>query len=245
MRFVASLLFSSSLSLALPICGGLSLNSTGISQILSHPRNDVTGFGREYLILSQERVFLQYLDDDPASGFEHSKLSSTEYDQARQEQVFFSSQPNARELVMPIGALKSASLAIQTGQSPSEPSMQPYAKKFSYGIFLGKWLPRKKACLADCCHSAHDTKSGSTSSSIQLSDQSLAYIDPLDFLDVIARNGPGCAGLAIFMLVPIAYFVLEVVELLTKCCVHKRSPEGERVEETVESMKGPTEKESL
>jgi hypothetical protein len=54
--------------------------------------------------------------------------------------------------------------------------------------------------------------------------RTITYLKPVDFLDIIDKHGPECVALAIFVLVPIAYFLLELLELAIGCCVHERYP---------------------
>jgi hypothetical protein len=54
--------------------------------------------------------------------------------------------------------------------------------------------------------------------------RTITYLKPVDLLDIIDKHGPECVALAIFVLVPIAYFLLELLELAIGCCVHERYP---------------------
>lgn len=54
--------------------------------------------------------------------------------------------------------------------------------------------------------------------------RTITYRKPVDLLDIIDKHGPECVALAIFVLVPIAYFLLELLELAIGCCVHERYP---------------------
>ncbi|KAJ5886661.1 uncharacterized protein N7473_009335 [Penicillium subrubescens] len=56
------------------------------------------------------------------------------------------------------------------------------------------------------------------------SSRTITYLKPVDLLDIIDKHGPECVALAIFVLVPIAYFLLELLELAIGCCVHERFP---------------------
>ncbi|KAJ5116300.1 hypothetical protein N7456_000648 [Penicillium angulare] len=82
--------------------------------------------------------------------------------------------------------------------SPSKSSSQ-------YGIFLGK--------------SVSFTHHKSVES---------AYRKSVDLLDILDRHGPECVGISIFVLVPIAYFILELLELVFKFFVPERFPERGR-----------------
>ncbi|KAJ6003870.1 hypothetical protein N7540_013152 [Penicillium herquei] len=227
MRSITNLLLLSSLSLALPIHESSLVKGSDILEIQGQFQNSIIENGREYLIQNQGRVFWQDKETGPASGFENSKPSSTEYDQNRHELEPLFIESNGKECVLRKGVSKFPSLAIQAGRGLSDPSMHPHVKFSSYGVFLGKRLPRKKPYLACYHHFAHDPKSGLNSSPIQLPYGNIEYPDLFDILDVIASDGPRCAGLAIFILVPIAYFVLELTELLAKHCVREKSPERE------------------
>jgi hypothetical protein len=54
--------------------------------------------------------------------------------------------------------------------------------------------------------------------------RTITYLKPVDLLDIVDQHGPECVALAIFVLVPIAYFLLELLELAIGCCVHERYP---------------------
>lgn len=54
--------------------------------------------------------------------------------------------------------------------------------------------------------------------------RSITYLKPVDLLDIIDKHGPECVALAIFVLVPIAYFLLELLELAIGRCIHERYP---------------------
>ncbi|KAJ5288661.1 hypothetical protein N7478_001691 [Penicillium angulare] len=55
-----------------------------------------------------------------------------------------------------------------------------------------------------------------------------AYRKSVDILDLLDRHGPECVGISIFVLVPIAYFILELLELVFKFFVPERFPERGR-----------------
>lgn len=52
----------------------------------------------------------------------------------------------------------------------------------------------------------------------------LTSFNPVDLLDFIDKHGPECVAIAIFILVPIAYFLLELLELAIGSCVRERYP---------------------
>ncbi len=52
----------------------------------------------------------------------------------------------------------------------------------------------------------------------------LTSVNPVDLLDFIDKHGPECVAIAIFILVPIAYFLLELLELAIGSCVRERYP---------------------
>ncbi|KAF3390355.1 hypothetical protein F1880_009128 [Penicillium rolfsii] len=58
--------------------------------------------------------------------------------------------------------------------------------------------------------------------------RTVTYLQPVDFLDIINKHGPECVALAIFVLIPIAYFLLELLELAIRCCVQERYPQRGR-----------------
>ncbi|KAJ5692320.1 hypothetical protein N7462_001743 [Penicillium macrosclerotiorum] len=107
--------------------------------------------------------------------------------------------------------------------SPSEPKENPETRSRSrYGAFLGrlgKLLSNKHACdedLSALVQASH--------LNFNLTTSTITYARTVDVLDVIDRHGPECLALFIFVLVPIAYFMLELLELVLKYWVRERYP---------------------
>ncbi|KAJ5710935.1 hypothetical protein N7488_005091 [Penicillium malachiteum] len=232
MKPIASLVLLSSLGLALPIYEN-TLKGTRTIDGLDHLKNDVTRTGTEQLILIQGHASWQDMEpgSNPASGSEHPRPrpSFPEYQQDRQVQELAFIRSNEREFNLPARVTKSYTTSKQAELGPLELSKSSQPKTSSYGVFLGKWLPSKRPySTSHCHHNHHDPKSISNSSSEQSNSHTLAYLKPLDVLDVMESYGPECVGLAIFVLVPIAYFVLELLELLIKYFVREKFPERGR-----------------
>jgi len=128
-------------------------------------------------------------------------------DRHRQEELGFI-RSNEKEFNLP-GELRptpSQSGPFSTYDQPKSAS--------SYGTFLGKWRPFRH----DQPHQCNHTQSAHT----------VTYLKPLDLLDIMENYGPVCIALAIFVLVPIAYFVLELMEITLKYFVRERFPQRGR-----------------
>ncbi|KAJ5772243.1 hypothetical protein N7520_002772 [Penicillium odoratum] len=96
-----------------------------------------------------------------------------------------------------------------TPSNPGPFSQSDYHKSASsYGVFLGKWLP-----FEDQNHQCKSTEV-----------HTVTYLKPLDLLDIMEKYAPICLALVIFVLVPIAYFVLELLEIVLKYFVRERFP---------------------
>ncbi|KAJ5613665.1 hypothetical protein N7528_007319 [Penicillium herquei] len=233
MKSIASLVLLSSLGLALPIYEN-TLKGTRTIEGLDHLKNDVTRTGTEQLILSQGHASWKIEDmepeSNPPSGSEHPRPrpSFPEYEQDRQDQELAFIRSNEKEFNLPARVTKPYTNSKQAELGPLELSKSSQPKTSSYGVFLGKWLPFKRPYSISHCHHNHHTNSISNSSSAESNSHTLAYLKPLDVLDVMESYGPECVGLAIFVLVPIAYFVLELLELVIKYFVREKFPERGR-----------------
>lgn len=128
-------------------------------------------------------------------------------DRHRQEELGFI-RSNEKEFNLPAGLRPKPS---QSG--PFSTYDQPKSAS-SYGIFLGKWRPFRQ----DKAHQCNQTQSAHT----------VTYLKPLDLLDIMENYGPVCVALAIFVLVPIAYFVLELLEITLQYFVRERFPQRGR-----------------
>ncbi|KAJ5738453.1 hypothetical protein N7493_001608 [Penicillium malachiteum] len=202
MKSIASLVLLSSLGLALPIYEN-TLKGPRTIERLDHLKNDVTRPGTEQLILSQGHASWQLEDMEPESnlpsGSEHPRPrpSFQEYEQDRQDQELAFIRSNGKEFNLPVRVTKSYTTPKQAELGPLELSKSSQPKTSSYGVFLGKWLPFKKPYSTSHCHhnhNDHETNSISNSSSEQSDSHTLAYLKPLDVLDVMESYGPECVG---------------------------------------------------
>ncbi|KAJ6114911.1 hypothetical protein N7486_000689 [Penicillium sp. IBT 16267x] len=131
-------------------------------------------------------------------------------DRHRQEELGFI-RSNEKEFNLP-GRLRptpSQSGPFSTYDHPKSAS--------SYGIFLGKWRPFKNDQHQP--HQCNPTKPAA---------HTVTYLKPLDLLDIMENYGPVCVALAIFVLVPIAYFVLELLEITLRYFVREQFPQRGR-----------------
>lgn len=93
---------------------------------------------------------------------------------------------------------------------------RPKSGPDSYGRFVGKFISNEDHATTTMAkaqtHHRDSTKKTTTPFSAA------------DILGIIDNHGPECVGLALFVLVPIAYFVLELLELAVKSCIREKFP---------------------
>ncbi|KAJ5885065.1 hypothetical protein N7495_009575 [Penicillium taxi] len=77
-----------------------------------------------------------------------------------------------------------------------------------YGSFVGKYFTPRH----------HNTTSSQTV---------IIYTHTASIFDMFSRHGPECVMLSIFVLFPIAYCLLELLELAYRCCTRKQNKEQE------------------
>ncbi|KAJ5153171.1 uncharacterized protein N7482_009649 [Penicillium canariense] len=111
------------------------------------------------------------------------------------------------------------------GHSPPD-SAHDRAFRDHYGTIFGKlgWSSSSKDSLQDTPTKAQPVHHNDC----HPTTQTVTYIKPADLLDIVDQHGPECVALAIFVLVPIAYFFLELLELAIGYCVHERYPQRGR-----------------
>jgi hypothetical protein len=96
----------------------------------------------------------------------------------------------------------------------------PVSSPGRYGTFLGKLISNDD-------HIEKDGPARSRSPSRAYADstrQTISYLRAADLLDILEKHGPECIALGLFVLVPIAYFVLELLELAVKSCTREQFP---------------------
>ncbi|KAJ5397075.1 hypothetical protein N7509_005188 [Penicillium cosmopolitanum] len=95
-----------------------------------------------------------------------------------------------------------------------------------YGTFLGGMdtlmpsenHPKNALAKSRLC------KNGSCNSSKPIA----SYLNLSELLDLLDTHGPECVAVAIFVLFPLAYLVLELFERILKRCTHEKYPERGR-----------------
>ncbi|KAJ5632823.1 hypothetical protein N7490_009162 [Penicillium lividum] len=158
------------------------------------------------VFLSPQQLVLDASHPDPDStetetGTEQTQAPTIQqYISQRREELGFL-RSNEQEFNLP---------NLKPTPSNSGPfSKSDYHKSASsYGVFLGKWRPFK-----DQNHQCKSTE-----------PHTVTYLKPLDLLDIMEKYAPICLVLVIFVLVPIAYFVLELLEVMLKYFVRERFP---------------------
>jgi len=115
-----------------------------------------------------------------------------------------------------IARLRSESQATSnTGKTTmaSRNQSHPQLHSSHYGSFVGKPIFKD------------DPQDAATSPAEQTCTSSrITYLEPADLLDVIDKHGPESVALGLFVLVPMAYFILELLELAIKSCTRERYP---------------------
>lgn len=97
-----------------------------------------------------------------------------------------------------------ASIQKPTPTADAEPA------RSSYAMVLGTWS-RKPQIIENETH-AHSAPCPHPADLVK------------DFLDIVDRNGPECVAIAIFVLIPLIYFALALLEVTVKYCIKERFP---------------------
>lgn len=110
------------------------------------------------------------------------------------------------------GAGAEASISNDGNQAEAETAPSHSDPHYSiYGSWVGKSIANDKPGDADS--GKHNCYS-----------RILTYLKPAELLDFIDNHGPESIALGLFVLVPIAYFILELLELAIKSCTQERFP---------------------
>ncbi|KAJ5930507.1 hypothetical protein N7466_006000 [Penicillium verhagenii] len=231
--FAVLAVLGASLGLALPLHDTSS--APGAQTALTDPRASFQ---------SLQQALLTLLSTDSRSK-SSSQLASTLVSEAEQDQQGrspfqqYQSQSadrnrnrNRHEELGFIRSLeKELKIDIQPTPSLSDPfsAAEHHRSTSSYGIFLGRWLPFKSQNQNQNQNQnqrAHPLQCNPTER--PKAARTVTYFKPLDVLDIMEDYGPVCIALAIFVLVPIAYFVLELLELTARYFIRERFPERGR-----------------
>ncbi|KAJ5198154.1 uncharacterized protein N7498_007271 [Penicillium cinerascens] len=152
-----------------------------------------------------------FTGDTPTIVSERSEISRIQKLRAGQSHV---PRPTFQEY---IARLRSASEATgsNTGETADAkiPQDQRDSHSTPYGSFVGKLIPTDNPEVAK-----PPTKQTWTSNGI------ITYLNPADFFEIIDNHGPESVALGLFVLAPIAYFILELLELAIKSCIRERYP---------------------
>lgn len=100
----------------------------------------------------------------------------------------------------------------------TKPVASPVSTPGPYGAFLGKLISNDD-------HHPKDGPARSPSRTYADSTrQTITYLRAADLLDILDKHGPECIALGLFVLVPIAYFILELLELAVKSGTREQFP---------------------
>lgn len=149
--------------------------------------------------------------DTPTIVSERSEISRIQSPRAVQSHI---PRPTFKEY---IARLRSGSEATgsNTGETADAktPQDHPGSHSSPYGSFVGKSISNDNPQDAKS-----PTKQTCTSNRI------ITYLNLADLLDIIDNHGPESVALGLFVLPPIAYFILELLELAIKSCTRERYP---------------------
>ncbi|OQE29984.1 hypothetical protein PENSTE_c002G08075 [Penicillium steckii] len=174
------------------------------------PDNDSYLYGRKYGALLGNSSKSNHREQHQASSSSSSSSSSQRYG------AFLAKASKFIELH---GPRTSSTQSIQS-KLDSEPDT---SLGRLYGTFLGGMnglmpaekhpnAPAKSLNKAPCNYSQHIT----------------AYLKQTDVVDLLENHGPECVALAIFVLFPLAYLVLELIERALRYCTREEFPERGR-----------------
>lgn len=100
---------------------------------------------------------------------------------------------------------------VATIPTESTPISDAEPVRSSYGVAVAKLLPQEQP---------HENNNGLLSQIIHI----IHRVKQIDILEIVDRNGPECVAIAIFVLAPLIFFTLELLEMLVKYCIKERFP---------------------
>lgn len=117
------------------------------------------------------------------------------------------------------GLQEAPTVSIGDGResASSTPIASPVSSPGTHDTFLGKLISNDDHGKDTPARSPSRTHTDSTRWTIP-------YLRAADFLDILDKHGPECVALCLFVLVPIAYFVLELLELAIKSRTREQFP---------------------
>lgn len=129
-------------------------------------------------------------------------------------------RPRFREYIDTLREVPTISIGDASTKPEPTPTDSPVSSPGQYGTFLGKLISNDdhpKVSSDGPARSPARTNADSTR-------QTITYFRAADLLDILDKHGPECIALGLFVLVPIAYFVLELLELAVRSCTREQFP---------------------
>lgn len=140
------------------------------------------------------------------------------------EKPVIQERPSFREYVDRLREVPVPTVSIGDGLGPgprstsTKATTSPVSAAGNYGTFLGKLISN------DDHHPKEDPARSPSRTYTDSTRQTITYLRAADLLDILDKHGPECIALSLFVLVPIAYFVLELLELAVKSCTREQFP---------------------
>lgn len=130
-------------------------------------------------------------------------------------------RPSFRESVDRLREVPVSTVSIGDAQEPvgTKPASSPVSTPGPYGTFLGNLISND-----DRPHPKDGPARSPSRAYADSTRQTITYFRAADLLDILDKHGPECIALGLFVLVPIAYVVLELLELAVKSCTREKFP---------------------
>ncbi|KAJ5118947.1 hypothetical protein N7448_010653 [Penicillium atrosanguineum] len=161
-------------------------------------------------------VKLLLTGDTPTIVAERSEILRTQRPLAAQESHIHTPRPTFQEYIARLrsGAGAGAGASISDDSKTAEAKTVPSHSDSHYSIY-GSWVGK---------FMSNDKPDDAKSSANTCHSRIITYLKPAELLDFVDNHGPESVALGLFVLVPIAYFILELLELAIKSCTQERYP---------------------
>lgn len=138
------------------------------------------------------------------------------------EKAVIQETSSSREYVDRLREVRTASIGdgpeSKSRSTKPEPAGLPVSSPGRYGTFLGKLISNDDYTEKD---SLERSPSRTYADFIT---QHITNLRAADILGILDKHGPECIAVGLFVLGPVAYFILELLELAVKSCTREQFP---------------------
>ncbi|KAJ6111991.1 hypothetical protein N7523_008052 [Penicillium sp. IBT 18751x] len=151
--------------------------------------------------------------ETPTIISDRSEILRTQRPLAVQVSHTHTPRPTFQEYIARLRSEAGTDARISNDGKTADAKTAPSHSNSHYSIY-GSWVG--KSSLKEKSGDVHEEVTGHA--------RTLTYLKPAKLLEVIDKHGPESVALGLFVLVPIAYFVLELLELAIRSCTRERFP---------------------